>query len=570
MKKLFIVLMLLFMVGCEKEDEVTTPETPTEEVVVEQPVVEEEEEDPVVEEEDPVEEEEEPEVVLPAERIYLKAFVPIVDLSDDYNLTSSGLGLYVDQEDLGITYVNIEEFLVALQGAVIPLEVEKTDTLLIKHTIEFDDEEAEKRGMPSFSYEMTIDADENTIYFNDVDMLDILDEETETDYSQGLTTTYSDVSDVDFSKLFDLDNYNMNIEVFEGEYYIPLYLANFFLTGFSVDIYELDTEVILVDYYTYDNNEEFFEMIKNREAQPLELVIDDTYNYLALYFDTMYGLKEYREMDDIYAELAEYPDLSDPSNKRRFYYAMNAFINDLDDLHSTFRYAGHRMVTYAPTDNYYVEDSRLRSYIEQYYAYECNYSTEDVELDIADGIAFVKVNGFSLDFPEQFKPIMREAAKYENIVFDLSCNGGGLISSAIHMLTYMSDETVYLYETDPLTGALYTSGYQSEKSNYIPANYYVFTSQVTYSAANMFASAVKDNDLGLIIGDRSLGGACAVQLTITPDGAIFNNSSNYAFANSKGEIIEDGVEPDYWLTEKFHGMTWNQSVAKVIIQDING
>ncbi len=558
MKKLLVILMLILLTGCETEDveKVVEPEVIEPEVVTpEEPEV------PEVVEPEPEPEPEVPEV--PEERIYLDRFVPISDYSDDYTLTSEGLGLYIDQEDLGISYINVEEFIKALEGAVIPLDVEKTDTLRLSYTYEYDEEEAIEQGMESFTYEMIINAAENTIYFNDVDMLDILDEETETDYSQGLEVVFSEISDTDFSKLFDLDDYSMNIELFEGNYYMPLYLANFFLTGFSVDIYELDTEVLLVDYYTYDDAKGFFDELYDRETTPLTQVADDTYNYLALYFDTMYGLKDFMGIDDIYARLDEY-NINDGSNRRAFYTAINDFINDLDDLHSTFRYAGQRLMSYNPSDNYYNEESELRKYYDTFGLYSCSYDAPDVQLTIVDDVAFVKVNGYGLDFPEVFKPIMEEASAYDDIVFDLTCNGGGLVSSAISMLTYMTDETVYMYETDPFTGALYTTGYVSEESNYVPANYYVFTSQVTFSAANLFTSAVKDNELGIIIGDRSLGGACAVQKTITPDGAIFNNSSNYAFSNKLGEVIEDGVEPDYLLKSKLSGFTWMQSVVEII------
>ncbi len=562
MKKLLFIVMLILLAGCEKDVDEIVVVPKIEEPVVEVPVVEEPVVEPVVEEpvvEEPVVEE----PIVPEERIYLKAFVPIKDLSDDYTLTSSGLGLYIDQEDIGISYINVEEFVKALEGAVIPLVIVKTDTLSLSYTYDFDEEEAIIQGMDSFTYEMIINAEENTIYFNDVDLLDILDEETETDYSQGLDVVFSDVTDTDFSKLFDLDDYNMNIELFEGDYYMPLYLANFFLTGFAVDIYELDTEVLLIDYYSYDNTRSFPSVLEGRSSVPLSLVADDTYNYMALYFDTMYGLKDFAGIDDIYARLDEY-NLQDGSNRRAFYMSLNDFINDLDDLHSTFKFAGHRLTSYNPSDNYYNEESELRKYYDTYEAYSCGSYTSTIQLSVINDIAFVRVNGYGLDFPELFKPIMEEASAYSDIVFDLTCNGGGLVSSAISMLTYMTDEIVYLYETDPLTGALYTTGYESVESNYVPANYYVFTSKATFSAANLFTSAVKDNGLGIIIGDRSLGGACAVQLTITPDGAVFSNSSNYAFSDKNGVIIEDGIEPDRLLLERLPALTWMQTVAEII------
>ncbi len=494
------------------------------------------------------------------DRISLRAYLDISDYSNDYTITSSGLNVYIDKEDIGITYVNAEEFIEALKGAVIPLNVEKTEVLKVSYTYEHDEDEDEE----DFTYYMEFNAEENTVYFNDVDFLDILDESTETDYSQGLKVVYSEVSDTDFSKLIDLDDYNMNIELVDGNYYMPMFLANFFLTGFGVEIYELDTELLLTDYRTWDEAEGVYDAWEDRNPVDLELVADDTYNFLALWFDVMYGLKDFAGIEDIYALLDQYPAINDGSSTNKFYKAINQFINDLDDLHSRFNNAGFRFGGYQPSSNYYTPGTELWDYINTFDAYYCSYSDPTVELNVIDGIAFVTVNGYDLDFPEQFDPIMEEASQYDHIVFDLTCNGGGLVSSAISMLTYMTDEPVYIYETDPYTGAVYTSGYQSEESNFVDANYYVFASQATFSAANLFVSAAKDNNLAVIIGDRSLGGACAVQNVVSPDGALFTNSSNYAYSNSLGEVIEDGVEPDFFVNARYEGKTWQETVAEII------
>ncbi len=622
MKKFLLLAMALFLVGCEKnvDPEVKNPvdenpevETPVDETPVDEtPVVEEptDEVAPVVTVlENPVvygtefdvmqyitiEDESEFEVVVDdvtvidfatpgeylygvtvtdafenvteveltvtvPERISLRAYLDISDYSNDYTITSSGLNVYVDKEDLGITYVNVEEFIEALRGAVIPLDVEKTDVLKVSFTYEHDEDSDEE----DFTYYMEFDAEDNTVYFNDVDFLDVLDESTETDYSQGLEVVFSDVSDTDFSKMFNLNDYNMNIEVYEENYYLPMYLANFFLTGFGVEIYELSDELLLIDYRTFDEAEGFFDEWDNRPAVDLELVVDDTYNFLALWFDTMYGLKDFAGIEDIYDLLGQYPRLQDASSKNKYYKEMNQFINDLDDLHSRFNYAGHRFPGFNPTSNYYTPGTELKSYIDTFDKFYCSYDDPEVSLNVIDGIAFVKVNGYGLDFPELFDPIMEEAKQYDHIVFDLTCNGGGLVSSAISMLTYMTDETVNIYETDPFTGALYTTGYQSEESNFVDANYYVFASQATFSAANLFVSAAKDNNLAIIIGERSLGGACAVQNAVTPDGAVFTNSSNYAYSNSKGEVIEDGVEPDFFIDTRYAEKSWQETVAEII------
>ncbi|MDP3130082.1 MAG: hypothetical protein Q8N15_01985, partial [Bacillota bacterium] len=51
-------------------------------------------------------------------------------------------------------------------------------------------------------------------------------------------------------------------------------------------------------------------------------------------------------------------------------------------------------------------------------------------------------------------------------------------------------------------------------------------------------------DLGFVIGQDSLGGACAIQFTTLPDGTILVSSSHYALLNQAGDLIEDGIEVD--------------------------
>jgi len=98
-------------------------------------------------------------------------------------------------------------------------------------------------------------------------------------------------------------------------------------------------------------------------------------------------------------------------------------------------------------------------------------------------------------------------------------------------------------------------------------NYYIITSEATFSAANLLASLVKDNVLAIVIGDDSLGGACALGLTVLPNGSIITNSSNNSFTNKDGLLIEDGIEPDIYLVDPIDDLTFPESVVSIINQN---
>lgn len=76
-------------------------------------------------------------------------------------------------------------------------------------------------------------------------------------------------------------------------------------------------------------------------------------------------------------------------------------------------------------------------------------------------------------------------------------------------------------------------------------NYGVLTSNLSFSCGNLFPSLMKDMGYP-IIGEKSGGGACAVQQFVTPEGLQYQLSSARArLTNDKWENIDGGIEPDY-------------------------
>ncbi len=151
----------------------------------------------------------------------------------------------------------------------------------------------------------------------------------------------------------------------------------------------------------------------------------------------------------------------------------------------------------------------------------------------------------------------------ENVVIDLSLNGGGAADACIALLGFLTND-VKINSYCPLTGSKTTLHYSVDtnldgkfdtkdvKSNY---KFYVLTSNYSFSCANLFPTVCKENNLAKIIGEKSGGGACVVRSTTTADGVacqisgIARLSTKQADGSFKDN--DDGIQPDYTLERAY-------------------
>src|SRR5690606_12540617 len=82
--------------------------------------------------------------------------------------------------------------------------------------------------------------------------------------------------------------------------------------------------------------------------------------------------------------------------------------------------------------------------------------------------------------------------------------------------------------------------------------FFVMTTRVTYSAANLFVSIVKDMDLAIVVGRTTMGGAAAVTYGVLPNNLIMTYSSSMVFIDKNDQIIETRIQPHYLLDSFFN------------------
>ncbi|MBQ1627878.1 MAG: hypothetical protein II098_01805 [Treponema sp.] len=170
-------------------------------------------------------------------------------------------------------------------------------------------------------------------------------------------------------------------------------------------------------------------------------------------------------------------------------------------------------------------------------------------------------------------------AKIENIVLDMSCNGGGANHSACFVLAWMLGSCTFDF-TNPITGAKWSISYKAdvdmngtagEDSDTVKdKNLFCLISPCSFSCGNMVPAMLKASNRVTILGVTSGGGSSCVQMSSAADGTIFRMSSKNVMSinkNGSNYDIDKGVDPHYYINapEKFYSI----SIINNLVKNIN-
>ena len=158
------------------------------------------------------------------------------------------------------------------------------------------------------------------------------------------------------------------------------------------------------------------------------------------------------------------------------------------------------------------------------------------------------------------RQITRENSPIENVVIDLSCNGGGQADAAVFMLCWFLGDAPFSI-TSPATGAQSTALYRAdvnldrhfdEKDELAGKNLYCLTSPLSFSCGNLVPWIFKSSGKVTLLGDTTGGGSCVVLPMSSAWGSLFQTSgtSRISFVkNGSYYDVDRGVDPDVFLTK---------------------
>ncbi len=164
-------------------------------------------------------------------------------------------------------------------------------------------------------------------------------------------------------------------------------------------------------------------------------------------------------------------------------------------------------------------------------------------------------------FYNSFKEIEKNN-NIKNVVIDLSLNGGGESSALAHAYSFISNDSLVMNLIDPLTGATYKEAidvdndldgdFKDNDSYEGKYNFYILTSNVSFSCGNIFPTYAKDNKKATIIGEASSGGDCTVRTSVAIDGSKYQMSSNIRYLHNDGTSADNGIEVDIPLDSSYY------------------
>jgi hypothetical protein len=506
--------------------------------------------------------------------VFTQRLIDFVGTSEEY--------VVADQEDIPVYYLNdgalpyidIRTFIGMVDGAlesdILTSTPEGDDVLVIEYETEWEDLDG---TIYEDTHTATIDFTENTFTVNNFDFFGNYVASTESDYGEGLIdTAYTFSSGEEVT--IPLGFYNFDIFVYddgtEDNYLMPLSVVNLLvLNSIYYDVYYNGDQLYGIDTFNISGGEEADlaaqELVRtssyNEETMPDDVKFA-TYNFLALTMDYFYGLRDTYEVDTFYEELAARAEaLIDSPTDTGVYSNVFSAAYAMDDLHTSHVFTGFYEEPYDMT--LYLNDlgPGTIDYYEGYWdmeeKIEAKYGSEDniPELRLLDDdkTAVIYISGFSIDSPDEFKAVMDTLpTTVENVVIDLSNNGGGNLGAVLRIFGYMTEEPILYHSKNPADGATETYTMESSYDAY-EYEWYILSSSVTFSAANFMVAMAKELGFATILGQDSSGGASSIGTILLPDGSCLLVSTNSVLCNRVGNEVDgyeyismqDGIEVDY-------------------------
>jgi hypothetical protein len=267
------------------------------------------------------------------------------NLTTEYDVDNGELTLYFE-EDGYVPYASVLDFFDLLQGFIDPeieFTITETDTTLTLFYEYYSEDED-----TTYDLEVTIDSETNLITTNDPGFYWAYVYSTETNFGRHIEydidnpdAHYYEGSDV----VYDLNDYNLDLAVFDGKLLMPYYLMNQLFAGSSYYNVYYNNDALYGIYSLPDSSDPEYRTIKrssmNDEDIPADLVVHN-YNMLAFNLDYFYGLKEFKNINSFYDILINYKDALLSTDPEAFEFGLrDLLLKGIDEPHTSYGYPNY-------------------------------------------------------------------------------------------------------------------------------------------------------------------------------------------------------------------------------------
>lgn len=550
--------------------------------------------------------------VVPSEGTLTQTEYSLSNLSDEFTVKDTKLATYY-KEGSSVPYVSVEDFLSAIDGVFDASDLqgsvsEESGKYILYHA---------KNELSTF----VADWDSDTITISSLDFFfDLMHALSGTDYNaHSLLLTEWDTPIQ--AATFDLGKYGFDILRHEEELLLPFCIANLLFCSTNLYNVYFNGEAYYGQLQSEISGMSAEEWAKIRTcawngSEASAEMRRTTVNFLDFALDYFYGLKDYKNIgsfgeDVITGELRTALLSGDAATHNQAY--IDLFQKTLSEMHTTLispsffaeadmqfdlsgENAGPAMAAYMSLFNE-LSASLINSVGQVVQMPDGSMGVSIPAVRFEDNTAVIMLSSFTVgandliynedgtvsDNAHQYdtyyfmKYAMGKIDEYskangidiENVVLDLTANSGGSLAAMVSALGFLTDEPIpysygnliaksntveyYLVDTDG-------DGDYRDADAYDMYDWYVLTSPLTFSAANFFASIVKDMRIATVIGEQSGGGTCSVFTLVLPDGTTVNISGSQTVLQAPaysegvivgGNLVESGITPDIALDRQY-------------------
>ncbi len=395
----------------------------------------------------------------------------------------------------------------------------------------------------------------------------------------------------------NLRDYSIPSPVVNGVGYLPLQtFSDLFVSASGTALcYNGDLVALATSSSFKDDQEQLTglgEMYYSVPVSPRgEALAEFTMNELCLALDFHYGLKEEHGIDNFRDYLIRsglLTDLLDPDAQVSTAALAKLCMSHFSDNHSAVMAASPYMDQTEPLLSF---DSLSLGQFERiantgtYYVARAIFYPESVPgYEEIGNTAYVTFDTFILDTANDYysgessdeeytsttgdvielliyanQRIHRENSPIENVVIDLSNNGGGIADVAVSVCSWAlglsavnvqdmnsGARSVTLYAFDANVNHVF---FESE-DNISDKNLFCLISPLSFSCGNLVPATLKASGKVTLLGKASTGGTCIVQLLSTADGTLFAVSGRKRVNTVNNGVfysVDEGIEPHYYL-----------------------
>ena len=163
-----------------------------------------------------------------------------------------------------------------------------------------------------------------------------------------------------------------------------------------------------------------------------------------------------------------------------------------------------------------------------------------------DNIAYIAISQFDTVTVDQFSSALAEmkGKGMKSLILDLRGNPGGTLGSVTEIARMMLPEGIIVYTEDKDGNR---TDYSCDGSNELKIPIVVLINGNTASAAEILSGAIKDYQMGTLVGTTSFGKGIVQKIYSLYDGSAVKLTNSAYYTPNGNNIHKVGIEPDVTL-----------------------